>query len=897
MRNGTMEVLVLLCFTAGVLAGGHSQDMCTACHTNATCDEKLDGSGKVCNCKYGFVGNGRTICLDKDECQIGANRICGQSTTCHNTYGSYYCTCMSGYSPSNNMAVFIPNDGTHCQDVDECRIPGLCGDGAQCTNLPGSFECSCQLGYRVQNGKEPFVPRRENASCKVVDCGQPASAGGTVLLSATATTYSSVATFACDEGFMWRSGDNSSVCGADGLWSPASIKCEEVDCGPPPHPPHTHMVWNKSSRVGAEVFYQCNYGYHNVGEGNVSVCAAAGLWEKPSVVCQETSCGSPPVIESTEQMWNNSSTPGSTVLYFCKEGFHKKGGENVSVCNEKGQWSIPSLVCKEIFCGNPPIVPHTGQMWNGSSIPGSAVTYYCKIGFYHHEGTNMSLCTSEGYWTQPSISCKEVDCGVPPPVPYSVMQWNNVSTMGSQVVYKCISGYHNVGEGGSSICTASGEWADASLLCQEISCPDPVFKPHTETLWDGTAHVGSVVHYQCEEGFYTRGLKNTSECGANGLWEDVDLWCEEISCGPPPNLPHTNPLWDGSSRPGSVVLYECMAGFYLEAGTNMSTCSQSGEWGNVSVRCRAKCGPIPQLANSEVVWHNRSVVVHRCVPGYHSWRGSSTSVCGNSGLWLEATLTCIEIKPPITQLLIFNESCLRWRAEKYEAATEVYKVTYTGRRDYQRYFYDSRKRFLSSTADRLELCLNLLPVTNYSIAVTALTVGFTATITTNTSLPVPAAPAVYYREFETPVPTLKLRRSVSSLDAISFYQVFVLPAEGIVVFDCSDPSSDLKSSSLYIAAQINAKHVGTEMNFTVGDGFCYGGFLNVPLKNGRDYYIFLRAVSQWEMASKSACVLWAKVEGISYALKVSSLSAAASVGLGVLLIFGGYILTWFLKKT
>lgn len=104
---------------------------------------------------------------------------------------------MSGYSPSNNMAVFIPNDGTHCQgefqlkqdcwsllivfrdqtlkpcllyvacaDVDECRIPGLCGDGARCTNLPGSFECSCQLGYGVQNGKETFDPRRENASCK-----------------------------------------------------------------------------------------------------------------------------------------------------------------------------------------------------------------------------------------------------------------------------------------------------------------------------------------------------------------------------------------------------------------------------------------------------------------------------------------------------------------------------------------------------------------------------------------------------------------------------------------------------------------------------------------------------------------------------------------------------------
>lgn len=116
----------------------------------------------------------------------------------------------------------------------------------------------------------------------------------------------------------------------------------------------------------------------------------------------------------------------------------------------------------------------------------------------------------------------------------------------------------------------------------------------------------------------------------------------------------------------------------------------------------ADCGPFPQLTNSEVVWLNSSVVIHRCVPGYHSWRGSNTSVCGDSGLWLEATLTCIgehhwmrqvnvwhyggkkrekpaftyliEIKPPITQLLIFNERCLRWRAEKYEGDTEVYKV-------------------------------------------------------------------------------------------------------------------------------------------------------------------------------------------------------------------------------
>lgn len=150
----------------------------------------------------------------------------------------------------------------------------------------------------------------------------------------------------------------------------------EIDCGPPLDLPHAHTLWNSSSRMGAEVFYQCHYGYHNAGEGNASVCAATGQWEKPDLLCRgkanirfrmipasetagvrpswcllfvvETSCGRPPVVDATEQTWNNNSSPGSTVVYFCKDGFSRKEGENVSVCDEKGQWSVPSLVCKGV---------------------------------------------------------------------------------------------------------------------------------------------------------------------------------------------------------------------------------------------------------------------------------------------------------------------------------------------------------------------------------------------------------------------------------------------------------------------------------------------------------------------------------------------------------------------
>uniref|UniRef100_A0A3Q3WPB0 Uncharacterized protein n=1 Tax=Mola mola TaxID=94237 RepID=A0A3Q3WPB0_MOLML len=508
----------------GAEAARQLLDVCGTCHINATCEDKADGTGKVCNCKYGFVGNGRTYCQDKDECQIGAQKICGQHTTCHNTHGSYYCTCLSGYSPSNSMAVFIPNDGTHCQDIDECRVAGLCGDGAQCRNLEGSYECSCLPGYRVHGGTEPFQPHRENASCRGVDCGAP------------------------------------------------------------PALPHTHMLWNESSRMGAEVLYRCMSGYHNVGKGNVSVCTAAGQWENPSMLCQETLCGNPPVLELTERVWNSDSTPGSTVHYYCKEGFYHTGGLNVSVCNKDGQWSLPTLSCQ----GN---------------------------------------------------DTREVVLCVP-------------------VVFLCC-------------------------------------------------------HFTC-----------------------------------------------------------------VTVGSSM------------------------QKRHLYVNFTNLIKL-----------KGFPRRLCKISRLHV-FLMYLTEKKPPITELLVLHEKCVHWNAEKYEEDTQSYKV----RRGIILLHLKLRLLtiFASRDAEQVGLCLNLLPVTNYSISITALSARFTATISTCTSLPGVTAQ---------PTPTF-------------------IPCSCVTVKPCCCHFSG--NSPGHITALIDVRHVGAELNFTVGDGLFYGGFFNAPLKNGRNYYIILRAVSQWK---------------------------------------------------
>uniref|UniRef100_A0A8C9QUJ0 Sushi domain-containing protein 1-like n=1 Tax=Scleropages formosus TaxID=113540 RepID=A0A8C9QUJ0_SCLFO len=464
-----------------VWASGDALDVCSTCHVNATCEVNADGR-KACNCMYGFVGNGRTHCQDKDECQVGARNICGDHTACHNTHGSFYCTCESGYRPSNNMTVFIPNDGTFCDDIDECQVQDICGEGANCSNVRGSFSCRCKMGYRIQNGSEPFQP-------------------------GWGTSYS-------------------------------------IDCGPPPSPRNAIMLF--ATGMGAGVQYRCHEGFYNAGTGN------------------------------------------------------------------------------------------------------------------------SSHCTSNGSWDPVKMLCQEVDCGEPPSVPHAAVQ------------------------------------------------------------------------YRCHEGFYNAGTGNSSHCTSNGSWDHVNMLCQGIR-----------------------------------------------------------------------------------------------------------------------KLEVYNEHCVRWKANVYSGEQEEYKVSsfhsysacvqrsFVGSRVYDRFFQHLGGKDFVSGASRLELCLNLLPGTNYSINVTVLSSRFSLCVSTSTS--VRGRKSVSLK-------TSPRSRAKSHLEARapcpSVYQVFVLPLTGTVVFDCSSPGAPHfydcgEPCQAYVTAQISLADVGTEVHFTVGDERHYGGYYNAPLQPGGDYYVILRAVSQW----------------------------------------------------
>nr|XP_028690817.1 sushi domain-containing protein 1 isoform X4 [Macaca mulatta] len=284
-----LPLLLLLGLARGTAGapGADGLDVCATCHEHATCQQR-EGK-KICICNYGFVGNGRTQCVDKNECQFGATVVCGNHTSCHNTPGGFYCICLEGYRATNNKKTFIPNDGTFCTDVDECEVSGLCRHGGRCVNTHGSFECYCMDGYLPRNGPEPFHPTTDTTSCT------------------------------------------------------------EIDCGTPPEVPNGYIIGNYTSRLGSQVRYACREGFFSVPEDTVSSCTALGTWESPKLHCQEINCGNPPEMRHAILVGNHSSRLGGVARYVCQEGFESPGGKITSVCTEKGTWRESTLTCTEIL--------------------------------------------------------------------------------------------------------------------------------------------------------------------------------------------------------------------------------------------------------------------------------------------------------------------------------------------------------------------------------------------------------------------------------------------------------------------------------------------------------------------------------------------------------------------
>ncbi|KAM4706958.1 sushi domain-containing protein 1 [Discoglossus pictus] len=716
MTRGSAEQLVLLhvcllllCCAWGQM-GTSSSEVCKSCHANATCME--NENRYYCICNFGLIGNGRSHCLDKDECQIGANKICGDHTACHNTYGSFYCVCLKGYRPSNNNDTFIPNDGTYCTDIDECAVPDTCGYHGECKNVVGSYECYCKEGYRLRNGTEPFQAEGDMSLCTAIDCGLPPALPHSHVDPTSNTMFGSQVIYSCDPGFIAETGKNKSICTSSGKWEEATLQCKVIDCGPPMSLPNT-------------------------------------------------------VIQSL-----SNTTFGSNVTYSCSEGFVSNIGHETSICTEEGRWEGASLMCKAVDCGQPLALPNTVIQSLSNTTVGNKVTYRCENGFVADSGHNTSICTGDGKWKGATFMCKVMDCGSPPSILHASTEVHGNTSYGSVLVYDCLHGY--VIESGHEVatCNEEGQWEGVDLVCREIDCGQPPSVSNAEMIWSGTRNLGSEVHYKCVKGFYNPDNYTVSRCTSNETWENVTFTCTEVDCGAPSIIDHADLLWNNQSSLGSVAHYMCKPGFKASIGINVSVCSAEGAWNKLNLTCTVKedlIGSVVLVNDTCLQWRKSTDILDWTIFYNLSligtrWYDKDFSHELNFNFTTDNVYptTCLDLRPGtkytgtisafstelpeiqinvtvettmkegFSDLRVTNGSCLQWTRNFEKAGTwDVYTLFIQGMAQNPEEFLPNIMFNISTDKESPVLCLDLPPAAEYIINVTEASTGLSANVQLN----------------------------------------------------------------------------------------------------------------------------------------------------------------------
>ncbi|XP_069493467.1 beta-2-glycoprotein 1-like [Ambystoma mexicanum] len=160
----------------------------------------------------------------------------------------------------------------------------------------------------------------------------------------------------------------------------------------------------QSKNFGSQMKVTCLQGFNMaVGEeASLSRCQGDRKWSM-TMPCEENlnapaSCGPPAMIDSGFYTGSHFRV-GSSVQYFCKEGYALEGAA-VSVCQENMEWSPAAPTCRQLFC------PPPGEINNGYLVAvekpeykvHEVIYYLCKRNFFL-DGSNKVTCQANGQWS------------------------------------------------------------------------------------------------------------------------------------------------------------------------------------------------------------------------------------------------------------------------------------------------------------------------------------------------------------------------------------------------------------------------------------------------------------------------------------------------------------------
>ncbi|XP_022434752.1 sushi domain-containing protein 1 isoform X9 [Delphinapterus leucas] len=518
----------------------------------------------------------------------------------------------------------------------------------------------------------------------------------------------------------------------------------------------------------------------------------------------------------------------------CLEGYRATNNNKAFIPND-------GTFCTEINCGHPPEVQHAVLVGNHSSRLGGMAHYVCQEGFESPGGKITSVCTEKGIWRTSTLSCTEI-----------IIEINDVSVFNNT----CVRWQINPGRINSKIVYV------IYIKGQRLDSMETVHEETVNLTTDNRTPKVCLDLYQGTN--YTMHISIASprrsvpaiigfQTAGDDLLEDDRIF----------NISVLNEaclkLNRHSKKVGSERMYQFkvlgqrwyLNNFYHATSFNFTTREQT------AVVCLDLYPATEYTVNVTLLGS----------PEQHSVQITMT--------------TAPAVKQTISNISIFNETCLRWRSMKTADIEEMYLFHVWGQRWYQKEFAQEMVFNITASSQAPEMCLDLRPGTNYSVSIQALSSELPVVISLTTQITEPPLPEVdFFTVHGGPLPRLRLRKAKEKNGPISSYQVLVLPLALQSTFVCDSEEatsffSNASGADGYVTAELLAKDVPDDaMEISIGDRLYYGKYYNAPLKIGNDYCIILRITSEWNKVRRSSCAVWAQV-------KDSSLTLLQMVGVGL----------------
>jgi len=428
--------------------------------------------------------------------------------------------------------------------------------------------------------------------CNMVTCVAPLLPVGALAFDKETYMFEETIKVQCTTGYN-PIGNLIITCQANGTFTDLVGYCNLIECSSLPKIPENAEVVNNRNIYffNDKLEISCFDGYNLVGTGT-SICGADGTFTPLDSSCKPGKCLAPAAPLNANELEYSSYDIGDVATFTCKNGFIASGFSQVT-CGSNGKFTLPELTCTEIRC-DVPSVPENGVPFKIVSFGyGDSVSFICKPG-YQNVGDDEAVCVEKDSFKYLEPFCSPVQCVPPNPPANGKEQPLSFYEFGDMITFQCIEGYLPVGDL-TSLCGTDGTFKYSSISCEPVKCSMPFIPPFAMQIGSQTTFkFGDVLEVSCKEEYIKDDKSFTrTVCKADGTFNEFLIVCNKDETSGEPELVTckdydmpTNSVAAAKSvyNVGEILEVKCQDGYILLQNEQL-VCGQNGKFNNVFVIC------------------------------------------------------------------------------------------------------------------------------------------------------------------------------------------------------------------------------------------------------------------------------------------------------------------------